>query len=106
MKTASTSDLKTKLESVLKASEHDPVVVTRQGKPIAFLLGVDDPDEVERMLMAQSPKLRAILDAARKRLNAGQGIPHDDFWAEFLPPKTRTGRSRPRSLIKAKRKSG
>ncbi len=34
----------------------------------------------ERLLMGHSPKLQAILEAARKRFRAGGGIPHDTFW--------------------------
>ena len=32
--------------------------------------------------MGHSPKLQAILEAARKRFRAGAGIPHESFWKE------------------------
>jgi len=56
------------------------VVVTRNGKAVAVLVAVGDDDDLERLLMAHSPRLRAILAAARQRIQEGKGIPHDEFW--------------------------
>jgi hypothetical protein len=36
----------------------------------------------KRLLMGHSPKLQAILEAARKRFRSGAGIPHETFWRE------------------------
>src|SRR5437879_2954500 len=82
MKIASVADVKARLSEYLKASAEGPVVVTRNGKAVAVLLGVSDDDEVERMLLAHSPKLRAILDAADRRIDKGAGIAHEEFWGE------------------------
>jgi len=80
MKIASVADVKAHLSAFLKASAQGPVVVTRNGKPVAALVAVDDDEELERLLMAHSPKLQAILGAARQRIHAGKGIPHKEFW--------------------------
>src|SRR5438477_510386 len=80
MKIASVAEIKARLSSYLKASATGPVVVTRNGKAVAVLLGVNDDDELERLLLAHSPKLRAILDAADRRIDEGAGIRHDEFW--------------------------
>ena len=82
MKIASVADVKARLSSYLKASASGPVVVTRNGKAVAVLLGVSDDDELESLLLAHSRKLRAILDAADRRIDEGKGIPHDQFWRE------------------------
>ncbi len=82
MKIASLADVKTHFSSYVKASEQGPVVVTRNGKPVAVLLAVTDEDDLERLMLAHSPRLRAILDAAQKRIQAGRGIPHERFWAD------------------------
>lgn len=74
------ADFKARLSSYLKASAAGPVVVTQKGKAVAVLLGVDDDDELERLLLAHSRKLRAILDAADRRIEEGAGIGHDEFW--------------------------
>ena len=41
-----------------------------------------DEDDLERLFMAHSPKLQAILEASRERFRAGEGIPHERFWQE------------------------
>jgi prevent-host-death family protein len=82
MKIASVADIKARLSAYLKASAEGPVVVTRNGKAVAVLVAVGDDDDVERLLMAHSPRLQAILAAARQRIHEGQGIPHDEFWAK------------------------
>ena len=94
MKRASVAELRAHLSDWLKSSERDPVLITKNGKPIAMVVGVDEGGEFERYLMSRSPKLNAILSAAEKRFDAGQGIPDGEFWAEMLakkpcPPRTR-----------------
>jgi prevent-host-death family protein len=80
MKIASVADVKAHLSAYLKASVEGPVVVTRNGKVVAVLVAVTDEEELERLLMAHSPKLQALLTAAQQRIQAGKGIPHDEFW--------------------------
>jgi antitoxin (DNA-binding transcriptional repressor) of toxin-antitoxin stability system len=66
----------------LKAAEQGPIIITRNGKPVAVLVPAGDEEDLERLVMAYSPKLQAILEAARQRFRAGDGIPHDTFWQE------------------------
>jgi prevent-host-death family protein len=80
MKIVSVAEVKARLSAYLKASATGPVVVTRNGKAVAVLLGVSDDEELQRMLLAHSRKLRAILDAADRRIDKGAGIGHDEFW--------------------------
>ena len=63
---------------------------------VAVLVGVQDEEEIERLLMAYSPRLRAILDLSRKQIMEGGGIGHVEFWAEAVPPKARKGRGKPK----------
>ena len=82
MKIASVADVKAHFSAYVKASEQGPVVVTRNGRPVAVLLAVGDEEELERLILAHSPRLRAILDAARQRIRAGAGISHEEFWKD------------------------
>jgi prevent-host-death family protein len=82
MKTASVADIKTRLDAVLKSSESGPVVVTRNGKPVAVIFGVQDKDEAERLLMAYSPKLQTIVEKSRKQIRDGDVLTHEELWAE------------------------
>lgn len=82
MRIASVADVKANFSSYIKESESGAVVVTRNGRAVAVLLGVQNDDEVERLVLGHSRKLRAILDAAHERIRAGEGISHEDFWKQ------------------------
>src|ERR1700739_3446600 len=82
MKIASVADVKARLSAYLKESQQGPVIVTRNGKPVAVLLAVSDEDELERLVLAHSPKFQAILDKSRRQIEETGGIPHDVFWRE------------------------
>jgi prevent-host-death family protein len=82
MKIASVADVKARLSAYLKDSLEGPVVVTRNGKAVAVLLAVTDDDELERLVLAHSPKFQALLDRSRRRIEQTGGIPHDVFWRE------------------------
>jgi prevent-host-death family protein len=85
MKIASVAEIKAKFSGYIEASKAGPVVVTKNGKPVALLLSMADEDEIERMLMAYSPKLRRVLQAAEKQIRQGKEISHEEFWREFAP---------------------
>ena len=83
MKIASVADVKAHFSTFLKDSKQGPVVVTRNGRPAAVLLSVEDEDDLDRLMMAYSPKLQKILTLARQQIKEHGGIPHDDFWKEM-----------------------
>ena len=84
MKIASVADVKAKFSSFIKASAEGPVVVTKNGKAVAVLLSVQDDDELERLLLANSPRVERILQVAEKQIRAGKGIRQDEFWKKFI----------------------
>jgi prevent-host-death family protein len=82
MKHATVAEMKAHLSSYLKASEESPVIVTRNGKPVAVLVGVEDEDELERLVLAYSKRFQSILELADRQIREGGGIPHETFWAQ------------------------
>src|SRR3954447_6853483 len=82
MKIASVADVKARLSAYLKESQNGPVIVTRNGKAVAVLLAVTDEEELERLVLAHSPKFQALLDKSRRQIEETGGIPHDVFWRE------------------------
>lgn len=80
MKIASVAEVKAKFSGYLKASEEGPVVVTKNGRPVAVLLSVTDEEEIERLMLAYSPKFQSILEVAERQAREGQGMQHEDFW--------------------------
>ena len=105
MKIASVAQIKSQLSAFLKAAESGPVVVTRNGRAVAVILGVQDEDEIERLLMAYSPKLQAILEKSRKQIREGDVLSHEEFWAEVEASRASTRRGGKAKAGAAKRYS-
>jgi prevent-host-death family protein len=80
MKIASIADVKAKFSAYVKASGQSPVVITRNGKAVAAIIPLADEEDIERLMLGYSPRLRSILSAARQRAKAGQAVAHDAFW--------------------------
>src|ERR1700694_4015332 len=103
MKIASVADVKARLSAYLKESQEGPVVITRNGKAVAVLLAVTDEDELDRLVLAHSPKFQALLDKSRRQIEETGGIPHEQFWREMkaesraVTSKGRKGRRTKRS---------
>jgi len=83
MKIASVADVKAKFSGFLKASQEGPVIVTKNGRPVAVLLSIQDEDEIERMILAYSPKFQNILEIAEQEIREGKGVKHEEFWREM-----------------------
>jgi prevent-host-death family protein len=91
MKIASVADVKARLSAYLKETEQGPVVVTRNGKAVAVLLAVTDDDELERLVLAHSPKFQALLNKSRRQIEETGGIPHEQFWREVEAESRKDG---------------
>ena len=80
MKVAPVAEVKARLSHYLKVCAAGPVIVTKNGRPAAALVAVSDEEELERLVLAHTPRFMAILDSAKRRIRKGKGIKHDDFW--------------------------
>ncbi len=76
------ADAKARLSQFVEKSREGPIIVTRNGRPVAMLIAITEDDDLEGMVMTHSPKLRRLLDAADARVRAGQKLSHDEFWTE------------------------
>ncbi len=74
------AEVKAKFSSFLKSSENGPVIVTKNGKPVAAIIAIGEDEDIERLLMAYSPKLQKILNDSWEEYRKTGGIPHDEFW--------------------------
>jgi PHD/YefM family antitoxin component YafN of YafNO toxin-antitoxin module len=57
-----------------------PIVITENGTTVAILLAPSDEEDLERLLLARSPRFRALLDQSRQSIEAGKGLSRDEFW--------------------------
>lgn len=83
MKFAPVTDVKAKFSSYLKASEEEPVVITKNGRPMAVLLPLEDEEALERLLLEHSSKFQKILNLAKEQIRESGGIPHEHFWSDL-----------------------
>ena len=82
MKTVSAAKMAAQFNDYLEASREQPVLVTRNGKPVAVLMAVQNQAEAEQLALGRVRSLRSILQEAHEQIQEGAGIPHDQFWRE------------------------
>lgn len=92
MKIAPIADVKAKLSEYVAASQKGPIVITKNGKPAAALVAIGNDDDLEMILLANSPRLQKILERSERSISAGKAIPHDDFWRKMEARSTVTKR--------------
>jgi len=80
MRIAPVAEVKARFSAFVKESAQGPVVVTRNGKPVAVLLSVADDDELEGLLLAHSPRLQELLQTSRQEIQESGGLRHEEFW--------------------------
>lgn len=83
MKIAPLADVKARFSAYVKQLETAPVIVTKNGRPVAVMVGISDEDDLERIMLAISPKLQALLDNAEQRIQDTGGLSHADVWAQI-----------------------
>jgi prevent-host-death family protein len=81
MKIAPLADLKARLSAYLEqCAAEGPIVITRNGKPVALLLAPYDEDDLERLLLGRSARFQALLNRSRKSIKDGKGLSETAFW--------------------------
>lgn len=81
MRIAPLADVKARLSAYLEECSTDgPVVITRNGRAVAVLLAPRDDDDLERLLLARSPRFQALLDRSRESVAQGKALSEEAFW--------------------------
>ena len=82
MRVAPLADVKARLSAYVDECEAEgPIVITRNGKPVAVLLAPQDDDDLERLMLARSPRFRALLNRSRRSIEEGKGLSEKTFWS-------------------------
>ena len=92
MKMAPVAEVKAKFSAFLDETANGPVIVTKNGRPAAVIVQMTDPDELERFILAHSPKFTALLDAAEERVRRTGGLSHEELWRRVGKRTKRRGR--------------
>jgi prevent-host-death family protein len=81
MRIAPLADVKARLSAYLEQCKVEgPIVITRNGKAVAVLLTPSDDEDLERLVLARSPRFQALLDKSRKSIKQGKGLSPNAFW--------------------------
>ncbi len=81
MKIAPLAEVKARFSSYVEACADGPVIVTKNGRPAAVLVAVpEDEGELERFVLANTPRFRRLLESATRRVSRRGGLTHEDFW--------------------------
>lgn len=81
MKTAELPDVQSDLGHYISQIATDgPLVITQNGRVVAVVLAPVDDDDLERLLLARSPDLQALLHQSRQSIAAGHGLTREAFW--------------------------
>ena len=82
MKIASVADVKAKFSSYIRESSKGPVFITRNGKPVAAIVPVETDEDVERLMIAHSPRLRAVIADGKEQIRRGDFVTQEDLLKE------------------------
>jgi len=83
MNIAPLADVKARFSAYISQLQTEPVIVTKNGRPVAIMMGISDEDDLERVMLAVSPKFQTLLDKAEKRIQVTGGMSHDEVWAQI-----------------------
>jgi antitoxin YefM len=93
MKTLSLADVKARLSAVVNEVEstHERVVITRNGRPVAVVMAIDDLDGLEETLdLVNTPGAARQIAEAEDELDAGGGTSEEEM-AEVMASRRRRG---------------
>ncbi len=74
MKIAPLAEVKDRFSAYIEESRESPVVVTRNGRPVAMIVAIEDEDDLDAMLLAHNPRFVQLLEEARQRVKVSGGI--------------------------------
>ena len=80
MKIAALATVKDQFSAYVQESQASPVIITKNGKPVALLTGIRDEDDLDSLLLANNPRFLQILEEARQRVRQTGGVKNKDFW--------------------------
>jgi antitoxin (DNA-binding transcriptional repressor) of toxin-antitoxin stability system len=83
MQIAPVAEMEMYFGTYLKQCQDGPVIVIEDGRPVAVLISVPEDDDLERLILAYTPRFRRLLDAAEQRIQQTGGVRHEDFWQSF-----------------------
>ncbi len=80
MKIAPLAQVKDQFSAYVEESQKTPIIITKNGKPVALLSGIHEDDDLDGLWLAQNPHFIKIIQQARERVRRTGGVKSKDFW--------------------------
>jgi prevent-host-death family protein len=74
MKIAPLAEIKNHFSAYIDESKESPVVVTRNGRPVALIIAIQAEDDLDSLLLANNPRFNQLLEEARARVRMTGGV--------------------------------
>ena len=84
MKTVTITDLQHDVTHYLELAEEEDILILKNGKPVGFLRGFADEDDLFDYQLESDPRCLERVKRARAQFRDGRGIRLEDFKAELL----------------------
>lgn len=91
MKIAPLAEVKDRFSAYIDESRESPIVVTRNGRPVAMLIGIEDEDDLDSLLLVHNPRFLQLLEEARQRVRISGGVPLAEFRQRLKVEATQEG---------------
>ena len=79
MEIVTVAEVEEHFSAYLEESRAAPIVITRNDRPVALLIAIDDEADLDSLLLANNLRFAQLLAEARERVRAGGGIPLATF---------------------------
>ncbi len=79
MRIAPLAEVKDRFSAYVDESRESPIVVTRNGRPVAMLISIEDKDDLDSLLLVHNPRFLELLEEARQRVRIAGGVPLAEF---------------------------
>jgi prevent-host-death family protein len=86
MKTVEVTKATQPLADYTKKVKKEPVIITREGKPVAALVSISNAD-IETVSLGSNPKFLALIERSRARRKEEGGISTDEMRRRLEKPK-------------------
>ncbi|MEW6215214.1 MAG: type II toxin-antitoxin system prevent-host-death family antitoxin [Nitrospirota bacterium] len=86
MKTVEVAKATLPLADYTKKAKKEPVIITREGKPVAALVGISNAD-IETVSLSNNPKFLNLIERSRARQKSEGGISTEEMRRRLEKPK-------------------
>lgn len=74
MKIAPLAEVKDHFSAYIDESHEAPIIVTRNGRPVAMIVAIEDEDDLDSLLLVHDQRFLQLLEDARQRVRTTGGI--------------------------------